>query len=313
MNQTSFPDRAGRLEKILANTERTVNLPLLHEVAIPINLYWALQEDCINYLMASLRAAKPGAEYTSYACILTMYKEDILKLPNMTPNGLLLPKKDTFLAYNQLHKTVFNIFDHFGLGKHVKAIHAPVNVRVINGISSPQVDQRPRASSKLHSDIWAGEFTNTVMVFLTALGDVHNNGIEFYEPPKRFHTEFCKPLNDYLDGSCLEAESRRYKASLRGGYAYFTDPFLLHRTIKKSPNLRLSIDFRFIPHDRCETDAEIDTERHKNYITMEEWSKIGSTSLLYTNVAVADSKAENIGPKNAYAADYVLRRIDENN
>jgi hypothetical protein len=307
--KTSFPDRAARLEKILSNTKRTIKLPLFHEAEIPKTLFWALQEDCINYLITSLRAANPSNLYVSRPDVLQHYSEDILKLPNMTPNGLVLPKQDNYLAYNQLHKTVCDIFRQFSVCKHVDTIHAPINIRVINGKPSA-ADSRPRASCKLHSDIWAGEFTNTVMVFLTALGDVFNNGIEFYEPPQRFHTEFCKPLNDYLEGACLEAESERYDASLQDGFAYFTDPFLLHRTIKKSPSLRLSIDFRFVPYGKCETDIEVNTERHKNYISLDEWSKIGRTSLLYTGVTIAESKAENIGPKNAYAAEYALRRVD---
>jgi hypothetical protein len=311
MNQISFPDRTERLANILRDTNRTISLPLFHEAIIPKFLFGSLQEDCVNYLITSLRSANPEKSYVSSLDVLKAYSEDILKLPNMTPNGLVLPKKDNFLAYNQLHKTVCKIFKTFNIDEHVATIHAPINIRIISGKPS-NADFRPRASSKLHSDIWAGEFTNTVMLFLTALGDVENNGIEFYEPPYRFYTEFCKPLNDYLEGSCLEKESTRYNCRLQDGFAYFTDPFLLHRTIKKSPDLRLSIDFRFVPHDKCQTDIEVNTNRHKNYIPLKEWDVIGSSSLIYTNVTIAESKAENIGPKNAYAADYVLRRIDDN-
>ena len=312
MNKTSFPDRSERLEKILKNTNRTISLPLFHEAVIPPELLQSLQECCSNYLVESLRAANPQKLYFSSPHVLQDYRTDILRLPNMTPNGLVLPKKDNFLSYNQLHKAVGQIFKSFNIDSHVDKIHAPVNIRVING-SLSAADSRPRASSKLHSDIWAGEFTNTVMLFLTAMGDVVNNGIEFYEPPQRFYKEFCEPLNDYLEGACLEVESEKYNCRLQDGFAYFTDPFLLHRTIKKSPTLRLSIDFRFVPHGKCVTDKEVDTERHKNYIDLSEWEKIGNTSILYTDVTVSESHAENIGPKNAYAADYDILNLGREN
>ncbi len=283
-------------------------MPLFHEAIIPVVLYIRLQEDCVNYILASLRAAKPNKHYFHHVDILESYEKDILALPNMTPNGLVLPKKDNFLAYNQLNKTVCEIFKTFNIDEYVQTIHTPINIRVVSGKPS-NTDLRPRASSKLHSDIWAGEFTNTIMLFLTALGDIVNNGIEFYEPSQRFHTEFCKPLNDYLEGASLEFESKRYDCGLRDGFAYFTDPFLLHRTVKKSPKLRLSIDFRFIPNIKCITDSEVKTERHKNYISLDKWYEIGSDTLLYTDITVAESHAEDIGPRNAYAADYVLRKV----
>lgn len=305
---SNYPDRANRLNNILSDTSRTITLPLFHEAFIPKNLFAALQEHCIQFLLSSLRIADPTYLYSHDINILEIYKQEILNLPNMTPNGLVLPKKDNFLAYNQLHHTVCRIFKNLNIDKHVKLIHAPINIRIINGKTS-NADSRPRASSKLHSDIWAGEFSNTVMVFLTVLGDVENNGIEFYEPTERFHKEFCKPLNDYLEGATLEKESTRYDCSLKAGFTYFTDPFLLHRTIKKSPKLRLSIDFRFVPYAKCPTDIEVETQRHKNYISLDKWYEIGVNNLLHTDVTVCESKAENIGPKNAYAAEYEIKRI----
>lgn len=307
MHKTNFPDRAGRLNDILKDCRRTVALPLFHEAPIPNNLFTAIRDDCVEFLVASLRSAYRKTYHHSLD-VLDAHRDDVLNLPNKTPNGLILPKKDNFLAYNQLQKTVCCVLRNFNLSQHVKKIHAPVNIRIIDG-NWTENDRRPRASSKLHSDIWAGEFTDTVMVFLTALGDVENNGIEFFEPPQRFFTDFCKPLDDYLEGACLEAESERYDCGLRDGFAYFTDPFLLHRTVKKSNKLRLSIDFRFIPYAKCPTDIEVDTERHKNYIPLGDWCEIGSNSLLYTDVTVADSHAENIGPRNAYAAEYNILEL----
>jgi hypothetical protein len=299
----NFPDRSNRLKSILSNANQTVDLPLFHEVGIPERLFSSLQESCTNYMLSSLRSANPTKQYKFCENILEEYEQDIISLPNKTPNGLVLPKAEILSWYNCLHQSVAKIMSHFELDEHVASIHAPVNVRLVSGKPST-TDVRPRASCKLHSDIWAGEFSNTVMLFLTALGDIEGNGIEFLEPDRKF-LDYCHPLNDYLEGAELEKDSIKYDCGLKSGFAYFTDPFLLHRTVKKTPKLRLSIDFRFTTNIKCETDIEVNTDRHENYISLKDWYEIGTKTFLYTEATVAEAREDTTAAsKNAYAAEY---------
>jgi hypothetical protein len=148
------------------------------------------------------------------------------------------------------------------------------------------------------------------MVFLAALGDIEGTGIEFYEPSSDFYPEFCKPLNDYNEGAHLERTSERYECQMRDGCAYFTDPFLLHRTVKKSNNLRISIDFRFVSKEICPTDVEVETNRHENYISFDEWANIGMSNSIDTEQKIMDSFAENTSPQNAYPSKYTIRKLN---
>jgi hypothetical protein len=307
MMQSNFPDRAARLEQLLEKADKVKSLPLFHEVAIPQNLFEEFKLKCHEYLVASLKL-NSGKTYQITEDFIDLFEEEILSLPNMTPNGLILPKKEILDEYNSLHRVAVKIFNTFNLNDKVSSIHAPINIRVISGKRSEK-DLRPRASSKMHSDIWAGEFSNTTMIFFSALGDIVNNGVEFYEPDASF-LNFCKPLNDYLEGAELEKTSKKYDCGMRDGYAYFTDPFLLHRTIKKTPKLRLSIDFRFVPNISCPSDIEIETERHKNYISLDEWREIGLTKVLHTDAVMASSKADtNANRMNAYAAEFSIKDV----
>lgn len=300
---SNFVEREKRLTSVLVEEKITKHLPLFNELKIDEELFIKLKSSCHLYLKKSLEVFL-GQEITSND-ILVDHKSDVKSLPNMTPNGLLLPKAENLKEYNDIHRVVADIFQCCSIGELIELVHCPINVRIVSGEISDK-DFRPRASQKLHSDIWAGEFSNSLMVFLACMGD-NANGIEFMEPTEEF-LEYLHPLKDYLEGANLEKSSTKYDCKIESGFAYFTDPFLLHRTIKKTPNLRLSIDFRFIPKTRCETDRHIDTERYENYISLNEWNSIGRNLEVYTSesilTAIADAQKTR---QNSYAAKFEVR------
>lgn len=184
-------------------------------------------------------------------------------------------------------------------------IHNPINIRLVRGTEEGK--DRPKASTKLHTDIWAGEFTNSMMVFLPVFGDIQNISVEFFEPPQSFYPDFVRPLHDYNEGSHLLEESEKYQCNLKNGFMYIMDPFLLHRTFKHSNKWRISLDFRFIPKIRLESDLDVNSKRDGNYVSYDEWKEIGLSKLLFTDTPIDqyDKKRES----NIYAADYLMVNI----
>ena len=103
-------------------------------------------------------------------------EEKIKNLPNITPNGLLVPKKENLLSFNKLQKIAFEEFKKVNINNKIDRVQFPINVRVQSG--SFDLDSRARASSKIHTDIWAGDPASAITVFLHIYGDYKNIGIK---------------------------------------------------------------------------------------------------------------------------------------
>src|SRR5690606_6759083 len=130
------------------------------------------------------------------------YTEEVIGLPNITPNGLVLPKIENQLGFNVVQKEAIAAFDALGLGEHIARVQWPVNIRLQSGTPNPVIDARPRASVKPHSDIWAGDPASGLMCFLAVLGNPECSGIDFIQP-KNFPKSFVRPLEDYNEGQEL--------------------------------------------------------------------------------------------------------------
>lgn len=298
-----FPDRSERLLKIVKGLKLSRDLPLLKATRIPELHFHKLKTAVNHYLYGTLTGFYPDERFEFSEEMLTRYASAIEKLPNITPNGLLLPKKETFLFYNQLHRAVADAFEALGFEKKAEMIHAPVNVRIVNGKKAEGVDSRPRASTKIHSDIWAGEPTSAIMVFFPVCGDTENICVRFLEP-REFSGEWIRPLKDFLEGEALAKGAIEYEdCPFRPGEVLLTDPFLLHQTVKKREGLRLSIDFRFLAKEKVDSDVVVFGERMKNYVSFQEWRCYGRTKLLTTEDPLRDFHGEDV-VRDGYATNF---------
>lgn len=226
----------------------------------------------------------------------------MLKLPNRTPNGLVLPKQPNLLAYNYLHRIVAQILEHIGLSNHIETIHSPINIRYVESKPS-EVDGRPFASAKWHSDVWNSEPSNTIMVFIPICGNLIKNGIEFCEPDPNEFMQIARVLKDYSEGQHLVKNSKHYNIFLDTEHIYLTDPYLLHRTMKGGSGCRLSLDFRFTTKYKSFTDVDIQPNRYENYIPYEQWKEIGKSKLLSTNLKLDEFEEYGV---NKYAGKYTI-------
>jgi hypothetical protein len=280
-----FQDRVQRLQGVSAGLQLSEDFPLLKGFRLSASEKSAVEIATAYFLYESLRSQNPDFHDSLDDGFFARNATALSVLPNVTPNGLVLPKEPNFLSYNILHKTISALFDSWRLDSWVHSVHVPINIRLVAGDSGPAVHARPRATTKPHSDIWAAEPANCVMIFFAVFGDYARTGIEFFEP-KSFPKDLMKPLDDFRQGEDLMRDAVEYELSYPLGTVLFTDPFLLHRTMKNNGGPRLSLDFRFLLKEKVASDVYTDSPRLSNYVPPEAWREYGMKRLLTSHDAL---------------------------
>jgi hypothetical protein len=85
-------------------------------------------------------------------------------LSNYTGTGLLMPKREHTLAFNLFQKSVADAFCQLGANELIDAVDLPVNLRMVYGKTDSTKLGLPFASSKCHSDVWAGVAADATVV-----------------------------------------------------------------------------------------------------------------------------------------------------
>lgn len=204
------------------------------------------------------------------------HKTYILNLPNLTPNGLLLPKQECSEEYNYFVRSVQNLASNILNYDNIEGIASPVNLRVSRGLNATRsILDRPTSSFKWHSDIWAGQNSNECMLHIPVAGDIKNNGINFALPNDNFINYVSHQEN--FDISDIRQDALNINMTI--GSAYLVDSWLIHKTECYSEDLRLIVSFpmRVIP---IESDCYFNSLRDDEYLTPQEWLSVGRTKFL---------------------------------
>ena len=302
---TAFPERADRLSRIACKIEMSNNFPLLKACSLETVSARRLKNSVINYLFTTLKQFYPNRNISNSANLLSEQLEHLSGLPNITPNGIILPKHGTFYAYNLVHAEVVQIFEQAGLPDHAEKIFAPISIRLVRGISRPTIDMRPRSTTKYHSDIWSGEPADAISVVLPVLGDTENAGIDWIEPSE-MPKAFCKTLDDFTEGEDLIKNGQKYNFCFQNGDLLLFDSYLLHATQKKQDAARVSIDFRFIARQKSPGDAEVPGVRRDSYLNYEIWRNIGHNLELKTSAPLEAYNQSNDGTRDCYPGAYEI-------
>lgn len=308
--QPYVKERSDRLHSICDRVNHEdKRMPLMVPHKFTEDEFHTLRTYVNIYLYNSLQTIIPG-QYSLHFDFLKHYSELIRRLPNITPNGLLLPKKHNFLAYNMIYQFLVPLIEKMKL-TDVARIQRSINIRLIDGTPNQTVDSRPRSSTKPHSDIWAGEFSNHFTLQIPIIGDMDNNGINLWEPGASFFPKYVTALNDFNDGKEALADSTRYATNMSLGYGYFMDSFLLHQTRKQAPGYRLNLAVTFITESKLSSDLVYGTERKDEYIPTEQWLGYGRDRIVMTKAEVRDYSKEDLSiVKNKYAEDYKIIELD---
>ena len=105
-----------------------------------------------------------------------------------------------------------------------------INLRIAEGTPKAARDSRAYATNKMHSDVWAGEPLDAVVLHLPLYGDAENIGVEFCEMTPAKEQQFMRILKDYDEGKELFADMKTYDCTMKLGNIYFADARLLHAT-----------------------------------------------------------------------------------
>lgn len=309
IHKTAFPSRAKRLQSISQEMTLSQSYPLLKIGKIKKELFGELIENVNRYIYSNLTKFYSCEKFSQDKFLLETQPEQIRGLPNITPNGLILPKQSTCSEYNKVHSSIVKIVREFKLGQYAEGLHAPINIRLIDGNKNDS-DQRPHSSTKMHSDIWAGEPSNSIAIFIPIYGDKKNIDVKWIEP-LTFPEELKQPLSDFNEGRHIVVGGTRYNVDFSPGDIILVDPYLIHATNKVKDLLRLSIDFRFITKSVIDNDLLAPGTRQVNYLTYEEWSDIGEGLSLTSNSPLTQFSEENSRQENTYAAKYGVKRLKD--
>ena len=309
MQKTAFPSRAKRLRLISQDMVLSQSYPLLKIAKIKKELFGELIENVNKYIHSNLTNFYSGEKFSQGKFLLKSQPKKIRGLPNITPNGLILPKQSTCSDYNKVHASIVKIVREFKLNQHAESVHAPINIRLIDGNKNNN-DLRPHSSTKMHSDIWAGEPSNSVAIFIPIYGDKKNIDVKWIEP-LTFPEELIQPLSDFNEGRHIVTGGTQYNVDFSPGDIILVDPYLIHATNKVKDLLRLSIDLRFITRSVVGNDLLAPGTRRVNYLTYEEWSDIGEGLSLTSNSPLTQFSEENSRQENTYAAKYGIKRFTD--
>src|SRR5271167_1660193 len=95
-----WSERAQRLRKITAKAEVSADFPLVKAVQMSRPAFARLEGAVTTYLWHSLSRAYPDCVFPLDRTLIEKHASDILAMPNRTPNGVLLPRSETFLSFN---------------------------------------------------------------------------------------------------------------------------------------------------------------------------------------------------------------------
>jgi hypothetical protein len=271
--------RARRLSRIVAHAAVTADFPLLKVIPIPEVELNRLQSAVAIYLWQSLSYAFPDGTFSLGETLATRYSDAILALPNRTPNGLILPRRETCQSFNLVHQSLANSVQSVGLNACFSAFQMPCNVRVIGGATNENADRRSYSSAKRHTDVWNGEPLSSILFNIPVLGDTEAADLRFFEP-EAFPQEFQTLLDDYSLGGEIAKSAHEYPARFQLGSIYLSDSLSLHQTVKRSSALRVSLDFRTIAAELLPGESDDRSLSRAIYVSSEVWKAGGVTTVL---------------------------------
>jgi hypothetical protein len=301
-------ERSARLDAIIEGLSVDLNLPLVKRFDCAGHWHQRIVDACNVYLWSSLNSYFSGKAFTLASDMLQAYPEDLMALPNITPNGLVLPKQQNLFAYNLLHWAVAGALEEMAFYKHFKALQFPINIRLVNGKPDPALDARPRASTKWHMDLWAGDPPASFVMALPVLGNF-DAGIRFA------HTEDCPPslfkvLDDYDLGQPAMENAEVSSQAFKEKKWIFFDAYALHQTVKPGDGARLSLEFRVIPHGSLPSDTIGGEHSSRIFVDPDEWKAVGRSKFLSTEENIENYTGDTDRPTQSYEVSFSIADLN---
>ena len=253
--------------------------PLIVSSKINKKLLNSFNNSVIKYLSKS---ATNSYKLKSEKSIINFYDRNIDKLNFITPNGAVVPKKETAEEFNLITKIFIKIIKSLNIQSNIVRFHIPLNIRVKFSNIPSSYYLRDRATEKPHSDSWAGESSNCVNFHIPIFGDVDNNKMEFFYP-KKLNENWLRPLKNFQTGFKYKKYYKRLNFKTSKGNLIISDFATLHRTIrKKNCKTRVSLDTTFeIKRTNKFSISKIHKDRKNEYISFKKYEKLGDKNKYY--------------------------------
>ena len=255
--------------------------PLISVYKIPSTLFSKLQTVTALYLSKCLGLNEFILDEDE---LLKRFDEEGDKVPNITPNGMVVPKRHTVLEYNLLVQTFSAIIGTLGIHDLISSWHVPLNVRIKYGEACGENLKRHHPTEHIHSDSWAGESSESVTTMFMILGDTDRNHVSYYDPPENFKEEWLGPRPTYQDGKVLADQYSKVDLAPQKGDLIIADFAELHATSRlPGAKTRVSIDTTFVlkKHEDHREAENIHKWREGERATPHILEKVGEESLLY--------------------------------
>jgi hypothetical protein len=160
---------------------------------------------------------------------------------NMTPNGRLVPKKETDLVYNNILIYYREILHSMGLSNEISHYIIPV-IRYKGHSFNTFVQNSPTRTELAHSDFWGGWGENTLLINIPISGDTENNKVVYYDLPNDAGSDFMERMSSY-EGQKYVSRCKKLQLHYDVGNMYICDISVIHGTSREvNSKGRLSLD-----------------------------------------------------------------------
>ena len=206
---------------------------------------------------------------------LVKNRDDILNLPNRTPNGAFYPKVENIEEYNIIQSIVNDILNENDLINQLSSYDV-CTVRVVDG-EITDLDERSAATTKLHSDAWSGHKGDAILT-IALLGD-ETTSLEFHKVVGGVSPSFFETQPNYEEGLHLFHDCELL-GKLKFNNITIFDHACLHRTSKENGGLRVSIDFGITLSTSKGVDKKNKFGRDVEHRSIDEMLKIGKKTFV---------------------------------
>ena len=206
---------------------------LMYEIKIPDDLFYNIKSLAINYISKSFN---DGETITEEKKLINKLIKKRALLKNVTPNGIIVPKNEISLEFNNFLKGYVEIIKFLNFSELIDKFHFPPNLRIKFPKISKSHMSRKHPTELMHADTWTGANPNWIAVHLFLLGDISKNNIRYAMPPKNFQEKWLQPLRYSEDGKKI---SEKFKVIDKNSFS----KNLSFR--KKNAGIRISLDTGF--------------------------------------------------------------------
>lgn len=267
-NHSVIKKRLEIYNNIKPNLNIVEDYDVVFAIKIEPKLLRKLKNVTIQYIIKCLEL-QHHKKYKNKKKFLISYKNDIYKLSNMTPNGVVRPKKETFKNYFKIQEVLKKVLKKNRLLENVNFVEFP-EVRIVKPMHEKYAKNRPFATSKPHSDAWAGHPADgRTNIFID--GDKKNTLI--YYLPINPTSSILKKKKNY-DQKIKTFDKTKKLTFMKDGLFYYFDMLCVHHTQNIKCGPRMSIDFglSFKTKKSRFNSAKLSKRYKINFINKKKWS-----------------------------------------